>query len=239
MKKCFKCNKIKLLDEFYRHSEMRDGHLNKCKDCCKEYTKKHRIFYKEICMTCGKEFSSIHPRQIFCSRYCFINSDKNKLKKGHPGYLTKDSINRSRIAVKERWKNPEYKKMVGNKISESSKGKKILPHQGFQKGENHWNWKGGSTPEHKKIRRSIEYRLWRESVFKKDDYICHKCNIRGGKLHPHHILNFADFPKLRMLTENGITLCVKCHKQFHKIYGKKYNTVKQIELYMVNDKILT
>lgn len=42
MKKCFKCGKIKQIDEFYKHPEMKDGRFGKCKDCAKADSTKNR-----------------------------------------------------------------------------------------------------------------------------------------------------------------------------------------------------
>lgn len=73
------------------------------------------------------------------------------------------------------------------------------------------NWKGGITSVNKLIRQSLKYRLWRKSVFERDDYTCQICDIRGTILHPNHIKKFSDYPNLRFESLNGITLCKNCH----------------------------
>lgn len=43
MKKCYICGEIKKLDLFYKNIFCTvDGHLNKCKECCKTHTKERR-----------------------------------------------------------------------------------------------------------------------------------------------------------------------------------------------------
>lgn len=81
-----------------------------------------------------------------------------------------------------------------------------------QKGCKSSSWKGGITSGNARIRQGIEYKIWRNAVFARDNWICQKCGKRGGKLVPHHIKSFAEYPELRLAIDNGETLCFKCHK---------------------------
>jgi len=108
-------------------------------------------------------------------------------------------------------------------------------------GENNNNWKGGISSENQKIRNSSEYKEWRKSVFKRDNYTCQVCGKRGGNLQVHHLESFAGSPELRLNIDNGITVCEEHHKSnikgsFHNVYGYNGNTKEQFIQYTNNIK---
>lgn len=104
-------------------------------------------------------------------------------------------------------------------------------------GKNSYLWRGGITNENKALRNRKEYKQWRNSVFKRDDYTCQVCGVRGGKLQAHHIENFSSNKELRFNVNNGITMCFECHdisseNSFHKLYTMFNNTKQQLEEYI-------
>lgn len=58
-----------------------------------------------------------------------------------------------------------------------------------------------------------QYVAWRKAVYKRDNYSCQwpNCNNKHKRLNAHHIKNWAQFPGLRFIIDNGITLCREHH----------------------------
>lgn len=78
------------------------------------------------------------------------------------------------------------------------------------KGEKHYNWKGGITQENR-IQRN-NFKLYMQNlVFKRDDYTCQLCGVKGGKLQVDHIQPWAEYVELRFSMDNCRTLCMDCH----------------------------
>lgn len=83
-------------------------------------------------------------------------------------------------------------------------------------GERSARWNGDATDENIRVRNSLEYKAWRETVFARDNWTCQDCgDNKGGNLNAHHIFPFADFPEHRLEVWNGITLCHPCHARMH------------------------
>lgn len=91
------------------------------------------------------------------------------------------------------------------------------------------------TPTKERDRKSQRAFKWRNDVFVRDDYTCRKCGTRGDTMNAHHVFNFADYPKLRFEVSNGATLCERCHKRFHELYGTKHNTFAQLYEFIEED----
>jgi len=192
----------------------------------------------QTCEICKKEFKSYESWKKLrrtCSRSC-MGQLKSLEKSGinHPFFgrhhskETKLKISKnnrsSRCVGKD---NGVYGKSSWNKgiklsaeqikkLTDSHKGKapwnKGKPAY-WAKGKLNNNWKGGVTSENEQLRKSIEYKQWRQGIFERDDYTCQSCGKRGGiDLNANHKKPWSLFPELRFDLDNGETLCIPCHK---------------------------
>jgi hypothetical protein len=146
------------------------------------------------CVVCGKNSEKelrIERKQLFCSRICAnsrlkgtVSHNRGKSFPYHP---------RPDMRGKKPWN-------YGKKFPEKS-------------GPNSHLWRGGTTQSRMKIQSSYEYRMWRRAIFERDNFTCQHCFNRGGDKHAHHIKSFKDFPELTFNIDNGLTLCIPCHKK--------------------------
>ena len=170
---------------------------------------------RKLCI-CGNEFNTIpsrlkEKRGKFCSKKCQYenatrpNGLKYVIKVVNKGWVKKGDkpINGFKQGI-----IPWNKNKKGIHLSKQTEFKK-----GQMTGKNNVNWKGGITPKNMKIRHSLEYKDWRTKVFQRDNYTCQECGNRGVTLHADHIKPFAYFSELRLIIDNGRTLCVPCHRK--------------------------
>ncbi len=146
--------------------------------------------------------------------YKHTNETKRKISEALKG---KKLSEETRMKMSENnarfWKNKklteEHKKklslsLMGRKLSEEIKRKMSLA-------------KGGTGIPQQIFKRYYhlrdrKYFEWRSKVFERDNWICQTCGLRGIKLEPHHIKGWAKYPELRYEVENGVALCIECHR---------------------------
>lgn len=189
--------------------------IRKCEECGKEIirnttSKGRRIPLKQYVKT------------RFCSEKCFgINQSKNNKGKNNPNW--RGGKSKCCLCGNELSARYSYRK---NKLGTNFCRK--CSHIYFR-GENSWSWKGGISS---RIHNSF-YTNWRLSVFERDDFTCQKCgDNKGGNLNAHHIERWATNKELRLDSNNGITLCVDCHRKFHKQFGHKQTNKENLNKFL-------
>ena len=89
MKVCRECNKEKELHDFYKHSAMADGYLNKCIECVKARVAKHRESNIERVREYDKKRSTFPHRVQSRKEYQKTDQGKKVRKKAMENYHKK------------------------------------------------------------------------------------------------------------------------------------------------------
>jgi len=225
LKLCLKCKKKKKLSEFYFLSGY---YSSPCKECRKLQIKiRYNTYGKEIIRKYEYERARNPERKeklkIYRMNWIINNPDKLKESK-------KKTNERKKLERHLRGLKPSGNQKGSHIHSEASKKMISIANTGNtygcrkhtleeriakslrSQGDKSHFWQGGRTSINAKIRNSLEYKLWREAVLKRDNWTCVVCNVRGGDLEADHIKQFAYFPSLRFDISNGRTLCEECHK---------------------------
>lgn len=98
------------------------------------------------------------------------------------------------------------------------------------RGEKNHRWRGGITSSAYMVRHSLEYKWWRDEIYKRDNNRCVMCGIQGERDSPYlivdHIKSFHYFPELRLEISNGRVLCRNCHSQTETYGGNVHKVIK-------------
>jgi hypothetical protein len=108
-----------------------------------------------------------------------------------------------------------------------------------KRGENNYNYKRELTDEQRAENNSRanlpEQRVWKKLVYIRDGHSCMCCgSSQSNFLQAHHLDGYNWCIEKRTDVENGATLCIDCHKDFHSLYGYGNNTREQFDEWLLN-----
>lgn len=212
------------------------------------------------CTNCKNDFIPSKPERKFCSWECYLDSKKRPSYVCHvcdkvftpnrkPKNLDKPACSRRCSGIagrKEILLNCDNcgksikrrpSELVGKDNFYCSRGCAFMGYSERYKGPNSPRYNPELSDEERvRNRKYPEYLSWRARVYERDFYTCQKClDDTGGNLVAHHIYNFSEYPELRTVDSNGITLCESCHKEFHDTYGYTKNDREQLNHFMADN----
>ena len=196
----------------YQHQPLSEEHKRKIGNALKG--KKRPLLSEEV----KKKMSEAHKGQIpWMKGKHHTNEAKRKMGEAHKGKHHSEGT-KWKISISN--KRHLVSLETRQKISKGKKGIRRIRRKSYL------------ISEYEELRKCSDYKLWHKAVLERDNFTCQKCGQHGGKLNIHHINNFAEFPELRFALDNGITLCEKCHKKFHRIYSERNNTKEQLNEFL-------
>lgn len=100
MKTCFRCLLLKPLSEFYKHAQMKGGHLNKCIECTKADVRQNRLEKIEHYRQFDRQRASRPDRVAARKAYQKTPEGKMALARAHKKYAVTHAIRRkAQVAV--------------------------------------------------------------------------------------------------------------------------------------------
>lgn len=194
--------------------------------------------FDEKCFWCGKDYrvrKDARQRQIskyghVCCRQCFGKEPtfkaarKKAMLTNNPFKGKKHSEETKAILSCKKMGIPAWNKGLTKESSEivsrnaaATKKSKM----GKQLKDKNPNWRGGSSIFNRDFKFFTDWLPFRENILKNDCNNCWKCggNFNAKNLEVHHLTSKRKYPEFEYDETNCVTLCKKCHKEFHKIYG--------------------
>lgn len=94
-KTCFKCNEYKPYSEYYRHKEMGDGFLNKCKSCAKKDVNENRSLKIDYYREYDKQRANNPERILAREHYSQTEAGKEVARKAKQKWAESNLIKRA------------------------------------------------------------------------------------------------------------------------------------------------